>query len=275
MAPYSDKDVVEYWLRLHNRLTGGTYQVESWPDDDSSKKNVDALCRDAAGRTLAIEHTLIEPYARHKADTDRFLKTLAVLENDARLVQPGYLINVSQAIGAIPTGIPWHEVPGVIALQLAPVLPGLAEGVRTLTILGSQWSLDLRVSKIATAVASEGYFLTSRMFPDDFEDLGKELMLVALSKKIPKLAAAKADKRILLLEKDAIAGNVEEQFRQVPREGAIVSLLGSIDEIWTVDTSVLESEQVIFTNQIEPMLEDNANFCSLHLVTDEFWKVRR
>ncbi len=38
MATYSDKDVVDYWLRLHNRLTGGTYQVESWPDDDSTKK---------------------------------------------------------------------------------------------------------------------------------------------------------------------------------------------------------------------------------------------
>ncbi len=272
MATYSDKNVVEYWLRLHNRLTSGTYQVESWPDDDSSKKNVDALCRDATGRTLAVEHTLIEPYAGHKADTDRFLKTLAVLENDARLVQPGYLINVSQAIGAIPAGIPWHEVPGVIALRLAPVLPGLPEGVRTLTVQGGNWSLDLRVSKIATAAGDEGYFQTSRIFPGD---PGEELMLVALGKKIPKLAAAKADKKILLLEKDAVAGNVEEQFRQLPREGEIVSLLGSIDEIWTVDTSVLESEQVVFTNQIEPMLEDNANFCSSHLVTDEFWRVRR
>ena len=272
MAAYSDKDVVNYWLRLHNRLTGGTYQVESWPDDDSSKKNVDALCRDAAGRTLAVEHTLIEPFARHKADTDRFLKTLAVLENDSRLVQPGYLINVSQAIGAIPTGIPWHEVSGVIALQLAPVLPGLPEGARTLTVQGGKWSLDLRVSKMATAVGDEGYFLTSRIFPDDPEE---ELMLVALGKKIPKLAAAKADKKILLLEKDAVAANVEEQFWKLPREGEIVSLLQSIDEIWTVDTSVLQSEQVIFTNQIEPMLEDHANFCSLHLVTDEFWRVQR
>ena len=153
---------------------------------------MDALCRDAAGRTLAIEHTLIEPYARHKADTDRFLKTLAVLENDSHLVQPGYLINVSQAIGAIPTGIPWHEVSGVIALQLAPVLPGLPEGARTLTVQGGKWSLDLRVSKMATAVGDEGYFLTSRIFPGDPEE---ELMLVALGKKIPKLAAAKADKR--------------------------------------------------------------------------------
>ncbi len=94
-------------------------------------------------------------------------------------------------------------------------------------------------------------------------------MVAALGKKIPTLAAAKADKKFLLLEKDAVAGNVEEQFRHLPREGEIVSLLGSIDEIWTVDTSVLQSEQVIFTNQIEPMLEDHANFCPLHMVTDD------
>lgn len=160
----------------------------------------------------------------------------------------------------------------MIALQLAPVLPGLPEGPRTLTVLGGEWSLDLRVSKIATAVEDEGYFLTSRTYPGELEE---ELMLVALGKKIPKLAAAKADRRILLLEKDAVAANVEEQFRKLPREGEIVSLLESIDEIWTVDTSVLQSEQVIFTNQIKPMLEDHANFCSLHLVTDEFWRVQR
>jgi hypothetical protein len=67
----------------------------------------------------------------------------------------------------------------------------------------------------------------------------------------------------------------KSSFWKLPREGEIVSLLESIDEIWTVDTSVLQSEQVIFTNQIEPMLEDHANFCSLHLVTDQFWRVHR
>jgi hypothetical protein len=38
MATYTDKDVIHHWLRLHNRLKSETYQVESWPDDDSSKR---------------------------------------------------------------------------------------------------------------------------------------------------------------------------------------------------------------------------------------------
>jgi len=272
MATYTDKDVVGHWLRLHNRLTGGTYQVESWPDDDSSKKNVDALCRDVEGRTLAIEHTLVEPYAGHKQDTDRFLKTLAVLENDPRLVQVGYMTSVSQEFGAIPTGIKWDEVPPAIVAQLAPVLPGLPEGAKTVTVRGGRWSLDLRVRKMATAVGDAGYFLTGRIYPGD---PGPEIMLAALEKKIPKLAAAKAQKKILLLEKDAVAGSVEEQFYQLPRDTQVDSLLGSIDEIWTVDTAALETEQVIFTNQLQPPLADNANFCSLELATDRFWRVSR
>ena len=128
MATYTDKDVIHHWLRPHNQLKSETYQVESWPDDDSSKKNVDALCRDAEGRILAIEHTLIEPYPGHKEDTARFLKTLAALENHPSLVQKGYMVMVSQRIGAIPKGIKWNEVPPQVLGQLVPILPRHARG---------------------------------------------------------------------------------------------------------------------------------------------------
>ena len=272
MTAYTDKDVINHWLRLHNRLTDGTYQVVSWPDDDSSKKNVDALCHNSEGRTLAIEHTLIEPYPGHKEDTVRFLKTLAVLENHAGLVQKGFFVNVAQPVGAIPKGIKWDEVPLAMIAQLAPVLPALPEGAQTLTVSGPKWSLDLRVSKMRTAPSDAGSFLTSRIYPGD---PGPELMLAAMERKIPKLAAASADKKILLLEKDAVAGTVEAQFELLPDEPKVQAWLRSIDEIWTVNTAGLDSEQIIFTNQILPALHDHANFCSLDLATDKFWRVSR
>ncbi len=43
MKIYNDKDRIGFWVRLYNRLEGETYAVESWPDDDSSKKNIDAI----------------------------------------------------------------------------------------------------------------------------------------------------------------------------------------------------------------------------------------
>jgi hypothetical protein len=269
---YTDKDVIKHWLRLRNRLTGGTYVVESWPDDDSSKQNIDALCRDLEGRTLAIEHTLIEPYLGHKEDTARFLKTLAVLENHPDLVQKGYTVNVSQPVGAIPKGVNWNEVPQAMITQLALVLPNHPEGARGVTVSGPKWSLDLRVSKRRTSQNDPGTLLTSRIYPGA---PGPELMLAALEKKIPKLASATADKKILLLEKDAVAGTVEAQFDLLPGEPRVQCWLDSIDEIWTVNTAGLESEDVIFTNQILPPLEDNSTYCSLELATDKFWKVSR
>lgn len=269
---YNDKDRIAFWLRLYNRNTGGTYSVESWPDDDSSKKNIDALCRDAGGRSLAIEHTLIEPYAGNKADIAPFLKTLAALEGHPLLRQRGYIITASQPVGAIPRGIKWVDLPQQMVPQLAAVLPGLPEGQHTLTVAGPQWSLDLHVNKMRTAPTDPGRFFTARIYPGD---PGPELIIAALRKKVPKLAAAAADKRILLLEKDAVAGTVEAQFDQLPDEPRIQALLGSIDEVWTVNTAGLESEDIIFTNQVFPQLHNNANYCSLELRTNKYWRVRR
>lgn len=269
---YSDKDRIGFWLRLYNRLKGETFVVQSWPDDDSSKKNIDALCRNASRRSLALEHTLIEPFAGDKADADPFLKTLGALENHPLLTQTGYMLIVSQAVRAIPRGVKWTEVPNEILSQLTPVLPTLSEGLHNVTVSGPKWDLDLHVNKMRTSPDDQGKFLTARIHPGD---PGPELMIAALEKKIPKLAAATADKRILLLEKDAAAGTIEAQFELLPDESRIHSLLNSIDEIWGMNSAALESEDVIFTNQIFPPLYDNANFCSLQLGTGEFWQIQR
>jgi hypothetical protein len=222
MKLYNDKDRIGFWVRLYNRLEGETYTVESWPDDDSSKKNIDALCRNAAGRTLALEHTLIEPFPGDKADADPFLKTLGLLENHPLLTLAGNTVIVSQAVGAIPRGVKWTEVPSAILSQLVPVLPTLPEGWNTLTIKGTRWTLDLNVSKTRTAPNDPGKFFTARVYPGD---PGPDLIITALEKKIPKLAAAKADTKILLLEMDAVAGTIEAQFEQLPDEPRIQTLL--------------------------------------------------
>jgi hypothetical protein len=75
-----------------------------------------------------------------------------------------------------------------------------------------------------------------------------------------------------LLEKDAVSGTIEKQFEQVPNEHEIKELLVGIDEIWSVNTAGLESEKVIFTNQIMPRV-DYTTICSLNVRTDDFWRV--
>jgi hypothetical protein len=272
MNVYSDKDRIDFWLLLYNRRTGGSYAVESWPDDDSSRKNIDALCRDISGKSLALEHTLIEPFAGDKADADPFMKTLGKLENHPSLRQKGHMITVSQDVGAVPHGIKWPDLPKEILAQLAPLLPTLSEGVHTVSVKGSKWSLNLHVNKMRILPDDPGTFLTARIHPGD---PGPELMIAALEKKIPKLAAATADKKVLLLEKDAAAGTIEAQFQLLPDEPRIQSLLNSVDEIWAMNSMALEREDVIFTAQIYPSVCEFDGYCSLELGTDKYWQVQR
>jgi hypothetical protein len=97
----------------------------------------------------------------------------------------------------------------------------------------------------------------------------------ALVRKLPKLAASSADRRILLLEKDSVAGTVEDQYDLVRNEDQIKTLRSGVDEIWGINTAGLESENVMFTNPIDPQENDNRSFCSLNVKTGEFWQVRR
>jgi len=265
----SDKDVIGYWLTLYNRLSGSTYRIADWPDKDSSKKNVDATCVDDGGRTLAIEHTLIQPFENEKADAARFLPTLGALENDPALVPAGYAYLVSQPVGSIPKGVKWADVPKEIRARLPVVLPGLPEGSNKVSIRTAEWSLELTVDKLKMGQDYPGKFLTARRWPGD---PGPDLILSGLRNKIPKLSVAAGDKKILLLEKDSVAGTIESQFERVKDSNEVKQLLRGIHEIWTTNTAGLQKENVIFTNKIWPE-RDRSTICSLDVSTGSFWRV--
>lgn len=267
-----DKRVIEHWLRLYNRLTGASYRVTAWPDTDSTRENVDAVCTDDRGHLLALEHTLIEPFQNEKADAARFMRTLAVLENDPALCLPGFTCLASQEVGAVPKGLLWASVPAALRTELARALPALPEGRSTVSVDIGGDSLDVWVQKMRTSPDDPGRFLTGRIHPGS---PAPDLMRNALMRKLPKLSAAQTDKRILLLEKDSVAGTIENQYAQVRDETDIRSLRKGVDEIWGVITAGLDSENVIFTNPVDPQEEDNRSFCSLNVVTGEFWQVRR
>jgi hypothetical protein len=265
----SDKTVIEFWLRLYNRLRSANYSVVNWPDDDSSRQNIDAFCKDKESHTLAIEHTLIEPFEGEKNDADRFLKTLASLENDRTLVLPGYLLVVSQPIGSVPIGIDWNSIPSLLRPSLAAILPTLPEGDDDVPIENGKLKLTFRVKKLWLGEARPGKFLTARIFPGEPEP---SFIIRALNKKIPKLKQSRADQKILLLEKDSVAGTIERKLASIQHDEEIFKLLRGV-EIWTVNTAGLGGEGVIFTNRV--ILEtgsDRTTICSLNIETNDFWQ---
>jgi hypothetical protein len=104
---------------------------------------------------------------------------------------------------------------------------------------------------------------------------GTRMIGSILERKLLTLSATNADKRILLLESDSVAGSIEDQYARVRDEVRIRSLRRGVDEIWGVLTATLESENVIFTNRIDPAEGDDRSLCSLNLITGDFWQLRR
>jgi|SRR5208283_4081787 len=141
----NDKTVIEGWIKLYNRLSGSTYAVVDWPDQsERNQKAIDALCEDADGNRLTIEHTLIQPFAGAKEDDARFLRTLANLEDNPRLIVPGFTIHVSQPVSSIPKGVRWNAVGQDILVQLEAALPTLSVGACVLNVL-SQGITSIRL----------------------------------------------------------------------------------------------------------------------------------
>jgi hypothetical protein len=265
----SDKDVIAFWLNLYNYLTDATYRVADWPDRNSSKKNVDATCVDDGGRKLAIEHTLIQPFENEKKDAVIFLQTLGMLEHAPALMQAGYTYLVSQPIGSIQKGVKWSAVPKELLQQLPNILPELAEGSTEVTIKTQDWTLDLAIEKLNLGPDYPGQFLTGRQWPGD---PGPEIILSGLRNKLPKLSAADADKRILLLEKDGVAGTIDSQFELVKDAEEVKRLLAGIDEIWVAHTAGLQTDNAIFTHMLWPRRRDRLSIGSLDIATKEFWR---
>lgn len=228
------------------------------------------MCEDGFGNRLAVEHTLIQPFEREKGDRAMFIQALAALENDPRLVVNGFAINATQTVNSVPGGVQRSNLSALLRSDLERILPILPAGRSKIDVAVGKSSIPLTIYKDVVPPGEQSSFSTARIWPGDS---GPELVLKALRDKIPKLAVHTDATKILLLEKDAIAGTVESQFGQLPATIEVDELLRQIDAIWTVNTCHIESESVIFTNDVWPTLRKTV--CSLNLKTGQFWQAPR
>ena len=89
----------------------GDYATRDYPEDrDRNKRAVEVIAEDQNGNSVAIEHTLIQPFIGERDDAQPFSKILEPLDQDNSLAVPGYLITISLPVGAIPRGVNWKEV---------------------------------------------------------------------------------------------------------------------------------------------------------------------
>lgn len=229
------------------------YEGGSWADADVTKpdamdrtnKAVDQLAtRKPDGRTLAIEHTIIEAFVGDKGDFAQFERAFLDIENDKSLVVQGRWLEVFVPVGSLNKQPPAARTAMVQAIHAwiksnrltlpkgrgvhsCPVDFGPGKPVFDIT-------LNVRVTPLKRGDADEPGALHVRRQQMD-ANLG-DVVEKALRNKVPKLVNTKADRRILLLERQHMNLLPEMMLKEVEDRRASFPDLALVDEIWIIET---------------------------------------
>ena len=206
---------------------------------------VEVIATAPDGATLALEHTLIQPFVGEKFDSEIFMKAFGRIEKNPSLVLPERSLDVIIPVHAIPKGYIWDEVgqdllDWLLANHANAPVDGEASYIVPVGVGSKNGPLALTITlRIMSLPGMAGNCLISRhKMPGNLE----AIVAKALTTKIPKLAGTPADKRILLLERDQMALADSEIYREIVRLAPKFPDLAKIDEIWFVNTSILSSE---------------------------------
>jgi hypothetical protein len=192
------------------RIFVSAYQTGAWKDailtfpDEEQDGGIDGLAVRADGERLAIEHTVVEPFAGDIADQSEMLPLLAPIEADQALAVPGLWIQVFVPVGTL------H-------LQKPPVRQAVAKAVPLKVVaLDGAGSLHVRRQQVADTLGD----VIERM----------------LTKKLPKLVNTPATKRVLLLERRHMNLVPKQILEEIEIRKPSFLALKSVDEIWIVET---------------------------------------
>ena len=205
---------------------------------------VELLATRADGRTLAIEHTLIESFIGEREDFERFRRFLRV-EQDLSLAVPGKIIYVNVPRGVLAKGQRWESIVDGIHDWLRRTVRSFPEGRSTLTSRvdtnGAPDSIDVSMEVI---VEIDPDFkglppLIRRYGPVNVSETVEK----ALKAKLPKLVRTDADVRILLLERNQWTLDEKEIVREIDIRRPTFAELQQV-EIWVVETVTASADRL-------------------------------
>ena len=233
-------------------LLPSAYENYSWADakidwlDTRMDNAVEVLVtRTSDGKTLAIEHTIIEPFVSDKEDFAFFAAAFLGIENDKSLLVPGRWIQVFVPVGALqnqPKKMAQdaivQSVHGWIKSHRLALRDGASQHPCAITGIPGRLpfdiTLNLKVVPLQGGSVAEPASLHVRRQQVD-RNLG-EVIERALKKKLPKLVSTLADKRILLLERQHMNVYPQSILVEIERRRASFPHLACVDEIWIVET---------------------------------------
>ncbi|MFQ5796726.1 MAG: hypothetical protein ACE5JP_16985 [Candidatus Bipolaricaulia bacterium] len=239
--------------RRENRIIEiflSAYESDSWADakldwlDEKEDSAVEVLAtRRSDGKTLAMEHTVIEPFVGDKDDFARFAPLFLQIEDDPSLIVPDRILYVYVTVGTLQKGLKWEAVARSVHDWLRANIRALPEGRSThaCAISGAaKVPFDISLSlRVISSPGAQGKLLIRRQQVGT--DLG-EIVSNALKKKLPKLVNTTAEKRILLLERQHMNLLPEQILEEIERRRTDFPELAHVQEIWIVETMFYESD---------------------------------
>lgn len=190
----------------------------------------------STGRTLAIEHTVVEPFVGEKRDFHAFKALAEQLKADDALKEPGVALYVDAPVGVLPKKVPWPPIIDEVKAFLRREAGSFGPHWVTCSCpcpSHPQGTIVLRVRRQVLERTTQSLVIVRR----HGEMHVIETVRRALERKLPKLAATEADCRILMLECDQgfvypeqICADVESLRPEYPG-------LAQVHQLWICDTA--------------------------------------
>jgi hypothetical protein len=220
------------------------YEDNSWADckliwlDKEKDSEPECLATRSDGKTLVIEHTLIQPFLEDKEDFARSMRFQRI-EADKSLIVPERIIYVDVPAGALQKGSSWDAVINIVHAWLKVNITSFPEGIsrHICPVMGVQKASDLCLQVRVVFSPGDAGVLLIRRYGDI--RLG-EVVEKALRAKLPKLVRTEASKRILLLERDQFTLDERSIYDEVEKRRAMFPDLAKVHEVWFAETVFYE-----------------------------------
>jgi len=231
------------------------YENQTWADarmewlDEKVDGAVEAIATRSDGKTLAIEHTIIEPFVGEKRDFSFFEAAFLKIEEDKELPVPKRWIRVFIPVGWLQ-GQHKRSAREAIVREVHSWLKSnrllLPDGnsEHRCSVRGKDMSV---FTKVVPLSGPGKLHVRRQQVVDDFDQVIER----CLKRKVPKLAQTSADKRILLLERQHMILTPERMMREIKKQESAFPILAKIDEIWIVETMSYESEGYLYFERFE------------------------
>jgi len=187
--------------------------------------------------TLAIEHTLIEPFPGEKSDFhNHFKKLQEQLANDPSLRLPGFAIYLQAPIRTLPPKSKAQEIIDEVAKWLRASRQTFTDRYEQVTCpcpSHPDGGVKFYVQSVPLGDATKEGLAVQR-----YGDMKlPESITKALKAKLPKLVGTKARRRLLMLERDQGWLPPKDIYREIARQRRRFPRLTAVDEIWIADTA--------------------------------------